>query len=352
MNKIFPAAILVGAAILLPLSSCNRKKHKGIEPPRQTPSFTVRIGNDSIHVDGATFYSAPFVLPLVLKPYNGPESDFERGASGQNEVLANPRWVCLKFAYKVNSFDIHVVLHFSDNIDSQGIAEWTFTKGQNSICIDTDYSWNWREEVDDQGEIFSISPSPEMVQGQDSIIHDTPFCFKDIDFDGKAELCFRTPGWNRYYFNAFKIVSSTSAKLMTGHPYNNLVYSDEEACSAVFDYARKTIHLVEVYGSSVYDHWYKKRAVVHDVLNPMQHTTGVESNYSGGCRDDDYFENGKWVKAHKEYIPDIMDGYAYTVIVADYVALKGANLSLQTLKLHDLDNEVWKDLYNNSLQDP
>ena len=133
---------------------------------------------------------------------------------------------------------------------------------------------------------------------------------------------------------------------MTGHPYNNLVNPNGEACSTVFDYANKTIHLFEVHGSSVYDHWYKKRPVVHDVLNPMQHTDGIESNYSGSYRNDDYFENGRRVKSHIEYELDMIDGFAYAEIAAEYVAVDEQTFTLQTLKLHDSDNDVWQVLFN------
>jgi hypothetical protein len=331
---------------LLAISACAQKKKDTI--------CSIRIERDSIFVDGAIRDSKTFGIPVSFRVDPPVKYDYSDAEQFRQDRLKNPRRVCLQFTERINSYDIQVVLHPDDDIDSVGMAEWTFTRGRNSICIETGFSWNWQEDIKRQvkdsilyeGEIYTIAPWPEMLQGQDSVIRDTPFCFKDVDFDGKPEFCFRGHGWNRYYFNAYKLISSSNAKLMTGHPYNNLVNPNGEACSTEFDYANKTIHLFEVHGSSVYDHWYKKRPVVHNVLDPMQHISGVESNYSGLYRNDDYFENGRMVKSHIEYELDMIDGFAYDEIVAEYVAVDERNFSLQTLKLHDCDNEIWQDLYD------
>ena len=266
--------------------------------------FSVRIDGDSLCVDGAEYFSRTLTIPLENDaPTFDSHNDYEEAS--RQARLKNPRRVRLVFTEPVNSYGIQVTLHPDDDNTSVGMAEWRFTKGGNTVRINTGFFWDWQSAIKDeikstvkyQGEIFTLAPSPQMVQGQDSTIVNAPFCFKDVDFDGEYELCFRSPGWNRYYFNAYKLLTATSAELMTGYPYHNIVYSDEEACFTIFDYDKQTIRMSEVYGSGIYDHLYGRRDVVADVLNPMRHISGTEFNYSGDTCNEDYFEDGKWVKA-------------------------------------------------------
>ncbi len=178
----------------------------------------------------------------------------------------------------------------------------------------------------------------EMVQGRDSVIHDTPVCLKDVDFDGEYELCFRRPGWNRYYFEVYKIVSSTKARLMTGHPLNNIVYSDVESCNTVFDYQRNTIRVTEVQGSQSADHLYGRRKVVTDVLDPFEHIKGVETSHGGGFDEYDTFENGQWVKSERTFDLDDNDYQ----IKADYELVRDSVIGLKRLWYRNrFQDEEW-----------
>ena len=319
--------------------------------PLPTPSFTVRVENDSVHVEGATLYSCPLVIPLNKKGIVLPESDYDQ-SQFEGGMYEDTRRICLQFMEPINAYNVKAILIPDEKVDSVGLATWIFSRGQKEIRINTSFCWDWREEVKDQirdgvkyqNETFTVLPSPNMVQGQDSTIIDTPFCFKDVDFDGKLEFCFRDYGICRYYYAVYKKVPSSCAKLMTGRPYNNIVHSD--IYTTVFNYKNRTIHLVDEDGATICEHWYKTRPIVHDVLNPMQHIRGVESNYSGGARNDDYFEKGRWVKSHIEFRIDSIDGYADSEIEAEYMADGDNSLTLRTVKLHDCDNEIWQVLYN------
>lgn len=316
-------------------------------PTHQVSELTARAENDSLYVDGAIYFSQPFVIPLVYK-----EPTFSYDYSGDEEFrqarLKSPHRVKLRFTEPINSYTVQVTLHPDDTDDDIGMAEWVFSKNGHTIRINNGFYWEWAWSVVDQfhdepkyeGETYTVAPEPEMIQGRDSIIVDTPFCFKDVDFDGEYELCFRVRGWNRYYFNTYKILSATDAKLMTGHPYNNIVYSNSETCSTEFDYDNQTIHMVEVSGSSVYDHIYGKREVIQDALNPLRHISGQEVNYAGGVGNEDLFEDGKWVIARRIYP---LDNQNYE-LEAEYAAIGEREFALQHLKCYQWDNENVKQL--------
>lgn len=325
------------------LSLCLIVWHLRTNEIRHTASlFSVRIDNDSLFVVGATYFSNPFAIPITYKEpvYDYPDNNDEEFRQAR---LKNPRCVTILFTEPINAYITQVTLHPDDDITGVGMAEWKFSKGGKTIKLDTGYSWDWIHDVlekEDEtpkyiGESYKYTPISEMVQGRDIVIKNTPFCFKDVDFDGEYEICFRSPGWNRYYYNTYKIVSATKAELMTGHPYNNIVYSDVETCKTEFDYENKTIHLEEVYGSSVSDHTYKRRTVVTDILDPMQHLSGEEFNYSGGVRDEDYFDDGKWVKSIKVYPLDDLD----YELEAEYSSKGDRVFTLQSLKYYQIYNE-------------
>lgn len=316
-------------------------RYSRVKQPAQLP-FSVGIDGDSLRVYGAEHFSSTLTIPLKYEAPTFDSNDDYDEASRQAR-LKNLRRARIVFAEPVNSYGVQVILHPDDDNVSVGMAEWRFSKGGKIIQINTGFSWDWLRDVKDQikspvkyqGETFTLAPSPQMVQGRDSIIVNTPFCFKDVDFDGEYEVCFRSPGWNRYYFNAYKLLTDTSAGLMTGHPYHNIVFSEEETCSTVFDYDGQTIHLTEVYGSSIYDHLYERRNVVADFLNPMRHVTGTECNYSGATGNEDYFVDGKWVKSIIIYkLADPNYG-----IESEYHSSGDRHFTLKSVCCYDWDNE-------------
>ncbi len=333
ISAILIAGIIIGHVVAYP---------GGTKAVSATIPFSMRMGNDSLYVNGVTYISSPFALPITYEEpvYDYPDNNDEEFRQAR---LKNPRRVTILFTEPINSYITQVTLHPDDDNPDIGMAEWNFSKKGKSIRLETGYYWYWYHDVLEKedvapkciGETYKYAPTPEMVQGRDSVIRNTPFCFKDVDFDGEYEICFRSPGWNRYYYNTYKIVSATKAELMTGHPYNNIVYSDVETCKTEFDYENQTIHLEEVYGSSVSDHTYKRRTVVTDILDPMQHLSGEEFNYSGGVRDEDYFDDGKWVKSIKVYPLDDLD----YELEAEYSSKGDRVFTLQSLKYYQIYNE-------------
>ena len=260
--------------LLLVLSSCFRKGHKTLP----TPICSIRIEEDSIFVDGAVRDSMTFGIPLSFQFDPPVENDNSDAEPFRQDRLKNPRRTCLQFSEKINGYDVQTIIHPDDNTSSVGMAEWIFEKDGKKLRINTGFSWDWEKEIKGQikdsiryeGETHSLPVAPEMVQGRDSIIHDTPFCFKDVDFDGELELCFRCPGYNRHYFNIYKIISPTRAEYMAGRPYNNIIYSDYDNGQTILDYKEQTILVDETSGCCHIDHHlYKRRATVQNVLPPV-----------------------------------------------------------------------------------
>jgi len=328
------------------------------EAPLPTPPISLRIISDTVHVDGALYaYGDSLMIPLIVNEtdcdsYYDTDDEGERMREAR---LRNDRKVCLQFTSPIHGYAVQVTLHPDEGHDEVGMGEWRLSKGKDTLKIDTGFYWDWKEVVADQvvdsirysGEIYRIAPSHLMIQGRDSVIFNTPFCFKDVDFDGEDEICFRAGGWNRYYFNAYKILSRCEARLMEGEPYNNLVYSQIENCTSEFGYTNQEISIHEQSGvGRSSSHRYKRRARVTDTLNPMQHISGYETEYSSSAfHHEEYFENGKWVKSVKTYRLDYTGAYADTEIIAEYVAEKEMVFALKKLILHDRDNNFHKTLY-------
>ncbi len=335
---------------LLAISACSQKK--------KTPICSIRIENDSIYVDGAIRDAKTLGIPLLFQVDPPVEYDNSDAELFRQNRLKNSRRACLRFIEKINGYDVQIIIHPDDNTASVGMSEWVFSKDGNKLRINTGFSWDWEEEIKGQikdsiryeEETYFLASYPEMVQGRDSVIHDTPFCFKDVDFDGEFELCFRCPGYNRYYFDIYKIISPTKAKSMPGHPYNNIVYSafpENVSASTQFDYDEKTIYVSESMGCCGWrGQLYRRRDVVCDVLDPMEYISGQEQEYSAGYHEFKYYENGEWVRSEYSYALDFSPKYAACDMEAEYVAVEERTFTLQTLKLHDCDNEVWQTLYN------
>lgn len=342
-NKVFIAiiAILIVAGLSVHLLSKTRPK---VEDSPKVP-FSIRVENDSVYVDDATWVSSQLVLPLASRE---PKSDYnysDDGEKARQARLKNPHRVKVRFSEPINGYLVQVTLHPEEGNDEVGMAEWSFSKDGHTIKIDIGFCWKWDWDVWFQymtepkyiGETYELAPTTEMVQGQNSVFIDSPFCFKDVDFDGEYELCFRGIGWNRHYFNIYKILSPSSAEIMTGRPYNNIVYSEVSAGSTVFNYQDKTIHIYETSGSGYYEHLYGLRDDIQDVLNPMKHIRGKECYYASGSTED-YFENGNWIKSIRVYQLDDSD----YELAADYVAIDERVFSLQSLSTYKWDKKEEK----------
>ena len=351
---------LVVPLLMFSLLSCHRRAQKN---STSTPQYSIRIENDSLFVDGAIRDAKTFGIPLSYQVDPPAKYDDNDDEQFRLDRLKNPRRVCLQFSEKINGYDVQVTLHPDEDNDDVGMAEWVFSKDRKKLRINTGFYWDWGEDIKGQikdsiryeGETYSLFFTGGTVQGRDSIIHNTPFCFKDVDYDGKSELCFREPGYNRYYYNIFKIISPTKAEMMTGQPYNNIVYTDYPEhvnTSTLFDYEKKTIDVSESLGCGDWiGQLFRRRDVVGDVLDPMEFISGQELEYTASYHEFKYYENGKWVRTEYSYFLDYPSDYAVCNMDAEYVTVDERTFVLQTLQLHDCDNEIWQVLFS-LIKDP
>ena len=134
---------------------------------------------------------------------------------------------------------------------------------------------------------------------------------------------------------------------MAGRPYNNIIYSDYNNGQTIFNYKEQTILVDETSGCCHIDrHLYKRRATVQNILDPMEHVKGEEYDFSQGFHSIKSFVKGVLVSVCHTYSLDWPSDYAASDIEAEYVSKNGTLFRLQSLRLHDWDNEIWKDLYN------
>lgn len=339
--------IIIGALFIVQLSTLVWQfRHDALH------RFKVRVQNDSLFVDGAIYNSNAFGIPLSFQD-TAAKLKYDGREAFQQTWLRNPRKVVLQFSEPIDSYSVHVTLHPDEFDDYVGMAEWVFSKGEQTICINTGfYMRGWPYGIADQtdgtiryrGEAYSLKPFRDMVQGNETTIPDTWFCLKDVDFDGEKEFCFQVTGYNRYYYTVYKKVSETRAERMTGKPYENIVYSSSGACTTYFNYDNQTIRVIEKTGRYTENHLYRKRYMISDILDPMQHVSG--ENF-GTCPWGDYkdvYEKGEWVKSLKTYPLD--ETSSATALVAEYVATGERAFTLQTLRRYDLrTNKYGKIVY-------
>ena len=204
-----------------------------------------------------------------------------RGRDGLDEelleVLNNNDYVTIAFDGNHMGYQVTAEIHPDPETTEVGMAKIFFTNGAEKIVIETPYYWDWTKEV-------SVSPSPTgtevwatysaphrnnaVQERKPEIDIVQPFCFKDVDFDGEREILISTIGYNRIYYNTYKIVSQTEAVYMSRMP--QFVYGLDES-ETTFDYDRKRIWIVEQNGfGEIRNEEYKRRLIVLNPQNPLR----------------------------------------------------------------------------------
>jgi hypothetical protein len=196
------------------------------------------------------------------------------------EMLDNNHKVHIVFTQEFEGYHVEAVLHPDETSEEVGVAIFTFSGNGRIVNIETPYYWFWMYGLDDypeegnisyNGETYHVSGLRDIVQGQDSVIKEVqPFCFKDVDFDGKKEICFSIIGYNRTYYSVFKIMSDNKAVRMSEPPFESIVYGWGET-STSFDYESETIEFTEYIGccEKVSGRYVRKRFVFNK-LKPMK----------------------------------------------------------------------------------
>lgn len=217
------------------------------------------------------FYFLLFLLSVSCSP------DLNEMADEMSQMLNSGDCVTVAFDGNHMGYQVSAEIHPDPETDEVGMARFFFTNGTEKIVIETPYYWDWTKEVsvsprlpgDEVWATYSAPHRGNVVQGRESEIDIVqPFCFKDVDFDGEREILISTIGYNRIYYNAYKIISRTEAAYMTGMP--QFVYGPDDAGTS-FDYDGKRIRIVEYAGLGNARHEeYRRRFIVLDPLNPMR----------------------------------------------------------------------------------
>lgn len=274
-------------------------------------------GIDSIIVNGIhLFDSSEIIIPLKISQ-DKENNSLETGIYIPPGRMKGP-WFGLKFKEKTNGYDLSVRVYPKDTANRcSGIAEYHFASGAESFRIQIMSDVNWylyRESVDvDEldfvyGRSYPAVPCSAFVQNDEPLIKDTPFCFKDVDFDGVKELCFACPGFNRHYFVIFKIVDG-KPYLLQCSPYNDIVYSDfpeNLKAETIFDYVHRTIDVEEQFGLSAF--WsdiYGLDDTTGDSFVRMRHISGTHTNYTYYGKDTQMYKDG--IQSGEEICYDLLE---------------------------------------------
>lgn len=271
-------------------------------------------GNDTLIIHGLHLNadSSEVEIPVTQK-YEYDLVTGERGIYIPPRKISSP-WYRMRFLEKVNGYNLTVTIYPEDTMyRHHGLADYHFhsDKADFRIQLPDMAQWYLYRKTDkgdymdfEFGKTYDAVVGKSFVQADEPEIHYTPFCFKDVDFDGEKELCFMTQGYNRHYFLIFKLLDG-KPYLIQSRPYNNIVYSDypeQLVANTLFDYNRGTISIEEQFGrSSFWQDCYIVDKSGTDPMMPMTHLSGSHTDYSGVGSYTDIFENGYLKRQEIDY---------------------------------------------------
>lgn len=241
-----------------------------------TSAPNVRETKDSVFLDGviSLIDSTTLAFPKQRR-YDSYSVGEEKDSSSEWRIPSGLKWIRIPIGKDINGYDVDVKLFPDGDYSDIGYARYRFRSSTEVLEVETGFYWNWQREIgscwlDD----IEYGKTYQLVNGLDNLVQDDSpeikecmFCFKDIDFDGQKELCFRARGYNREYYLCYKIVEGR-IRQMVERPYNNIVYG---MCGMThFDYESKTITIDEQLGAACHDSYtYQRNEVLTDLLNPM-----------------------------------------------------------------------------------
>ena len=299
--KFYRAASML---LLIPLliSSCRAKVSRSEGTPDSLPhTATIPSINpgiercsmdDSIIVRGLHLIDSSEVrIPLAIER----TSETEINKKGEIIKIENVKgdWFRLKFREKINGYNLAITVYPDTTHQKPTLADYQFSSTNDTFRVqiyNDEVNWNYYRESFDAdepdylyGKTYPAVSDSCFIQGTEPFIRDTPFCFKDVDFDGEKELCFKTSGYNRHYFQVYKIIVG-KPYLLRCRPFNNIVYSDypdDIVANTTFDYSEHTIKVEEQFGCSSF--WEDKYGVDSSSVDPtirMKPISGVHDDYT------------------------------------------------------------------------
>ena len=264
------------------------------------PHLSVSKDGEYVVVRRGIYENQDLLIPIKYVEYQyirtkkEIETEERERVAKRNERLNSPRCAHFIFDGTYNGYNVDVEIHPELDDDNSGMARYHF---KNDFYIETAFTWNWRSSVEDfekvkfKGESYHTKlHADDVVRGNGDEFMDihTPFCFKDVDFDGKYEILFSAGGYNRNYYEVYKITAPKQATQMSTKPFNNFVLAhiedeNDDSTGIHFDYTKKTITINEPMGATEYYHdiW-QQNPKSKNPLNPMVHLRGVHKE-CGAC---------------------------------------------------------------------
>ena len=279
MNKV----IIYCLSFLLVACTGNRIKRNQTIP--ETNSVTVVETVDSVFLKGVIYLvdSTTLSFPKTIC-YSTSEEEEQGSVQSAWHIPSGLDWVRIHIGKDINGYDVDVKLFPDKESPNVGYARYRFSSPAGTLEVDTGFYWDWLRHLEcdideiSYGRTYSVkNPFENLVQEDSPEIESCLFCFKDVDFDGEKELCFRGPGYNREYYNCYKIVGGV-IRQMTGKPYNNIVYG--YGGNTTFDYESHSINVYEEMGVlTTCTGKYVRKENVADLLDPMRQEEWLERTY-------------------------------------------------------------------------
>lgn len=278
-------SLAVSVCLCVAVSCRDRSNKRDAEP-----KICIRETADSIYLDGVLSMTDSSTLAYVKQRRYASDSDEDeqKQVSSSNwRIPSGLKWVRIPIGKDINGYDVEVKLFPDGDYQDVGYARYRFSSPSGVLEVDTGFYWGWRWDIDGglddnvkYGRTYKLKqPLDNLIQGDSAEIEQCLFCFKDVDFDGQKELCFRAIGYNREYYNCYKIVGGR-IRQMVGRPFNNIVYG--RCGNTRFDYSSKTITVNEEMGVAVRcEVKYVRRDEVDNPLDPMWQEDGLIRTIQG-----------------------------------------------------------------------
>ncbi len=279
------------------------------------PDLSVSKEGGYLMVRGDTPGHVDFVIPTIYIEDEEQLAEDKEGIAIRNERLNSLR--CMHFIFDgiYNGYHIDVMLHPDLDNDIIGMARYHFKSTTYDFYIETAYNWRWYyyvkdfEKVQFKGETYHAKlDEKDVIKGEvNDFAEDSPFFFKDVDFDGKKEILFCASGYQRTYFMVYKIINQRHAELMVTKPFNNFVYAfreslDDDSVGIYFDYRNKTITINEPMGALSYNHdVYLHNPKASSILNQMIHIEGIHTEEGAMFVSREFLKYDKIVKVEVSY---------------------------------------------------
>lgn len=260
--------------------------------PGEYANVTAHSDKDSLYIEGIERpYYGPIHLPLLQSAVVAPAQKGQKAFV----IPSGLRSVKILFDEKINGYTARFLLYPDKEDSSVGYIHAEFFSEGKRFSVKSGYDWNWwnylrdREDASDwMGKTYICKVPHGVVQGESESMGAAPFFFKDMDFDGEMELVFSLRGYNRTYYNVYRIPADgkEEAMLMTARPYNNLV-DGYGSTSTKLDYQAKTISVIENLGAAeMTSDLYRRREIVDTPDDPMVLERGEHYLITAA---DDYF---------------------------------------------------------------